>query len=73
MSSPTIPTASRTQLEFLREACGWTRRELAERSGVSVPTILALERRNRPPTLATVEKLSNAFGVRVGDLFPRDE
>jgi DNA-binding transcriptional regulator YiaG len=41
MTASALPNTSLTTLEFVRRTAGMSRTELAERSGVSVATILA--------------------------------
>lgn len=74
MTSPTTPIAARTTpLEYIRRSAGWSRPELGRRSGVSVATILALERSGRRPHLDTARRLSGALGMSVDRLFPTGE
>jgi transcriptional regulator with XRE-family HTH domain len=60
-------------LEFVRRAAGMSRPELAQRSGVSVATILASERFGRVPHLATARRLAHALNLAVEELFPEGE
>lgn len=55
------------QLKRLREAKQLTQQMLADRSGLSVQTIAALEQGTRMPTWETVLKLSHALEARVED------
>jgi transcriptional regulator with XRE-family HTH domain len=71
MTASALPNASLTTLEFLRRAAGMSRPELAERSGVSVATILASERSGRVPHLATARRLAHALHLTVDELFRR--
>lgn len=67
MTASTLPNTSPTALEFVRRAAGMSRPELAERSGVSVATILASERLGRVPRLA------HTLNLAVDELFPEGE
>lgn len=64
---------SLTTLEFVRRTAGMSRPELAERSGVSVATILAMERSGRVPHLATARRLAHELNLAVDELFPEAE
>ena len=67
------PNTSLTTLEFVRRTAGMSRPVLAERSGVSVATILASERCGRVPHLATARGLAQALNLAVDELFPEGE
>lgn len=53
-----------TRLRALRAARGWSRAELARRSGVSATAIGRIERGERRPINGTVQALANALDVR---------
>ena len=53
------------QVRALRNANGWTIRQLAEKSGVSPMTISHIERMHSNTTLWVYENLMAAFGFRV--------
>ena len=55
------------QLKAHREKKGWTQAELAEKSGLSVQAVAALEQGSRGPTWETVLKLAHALGINVED------
>jgi transcriptional regulator with XRE-family HTH domain/tetratricopeptide (TPR) repeat protein len=52
----------------LRSELGWSQEYLAERAGVSVPTINKLERQERNPSLEMMRKIASALGVAVADI-----
>jgi transcriptional regulator with XRE-family HTH domain len=56
------------KLKKLREAHGWSQRELAERAGLSREYLARLETARQDPTLTTLEKLAKALKVRVEEL-----
>jgi transcriptional regulator with XRE-family HTH domain len=58
------------RLRTWRERRGWSLRELGERSGVSYVTLQRIEAGAMSPTVATLEKVANALGIVVRDLFP---
>ena len=57
------------RVKALRAARGWPQEELAAISSLDRSYVGALERCEKSATLDTVEKIANAFGVRVGELF----
>lgn len=53
----------------LRNARGWTLRELSERTGVSLSHLSAIENHTRPnPSFETVARVARAFGVPLDTL-----
>lgn len=56
-------------MKRLREERGWSQAHLAERAGLSVQFVAALEQEGRSATLATLNKLADAFEVPVSKLF----
>ena len=70
MAASALRKTPLTTLEFVRRTAGMSRPELAERSGVSVATIMATERFGRVPHLATARRLARALDLDVGELFP---
>ncbi len=52
-----------------REARGWTEYQLAERSGLPQSTISSWYRKNMLPSIPSLEKICNAFGITISQLF----
>ena len=52
----------------LRTKRSWTKRELADRAGISYGYLWRLEAARQDPTLTVLEKLAKAFKVPVGRL-----
>lgn len=52
-----------------RKARGWTEYQLAERSGLPQSTISSWYRKNMMPTVASLEKICDAFGMTLSQLF----
>ena len=52
-----------------REARGWTEYQLAERSGLPQSTISSWYRKNMIPTIPSLEKICQAFGITLPQLF----
>lgn len=57
------------RIRELRKARGLTARALAEKIGVHPQHLFSLERGRFRPSLETLEKIAEALGVTVGDLF----
>lgn len=56
-----------------REARGWTEYQLAERSGLPQSTISSWYRKNMVPTIPSLEKICQAFGITLSQLFAEDD
>ena len=56
------------RLRNIRISKGWTQRDVAELSGVTVETISHIERGKYPPRLETMLKVAKALGVGLGDI-----
>ena len=52
-----------------REERGWTEYQLAEHSGLPQSTISSWYRRNVVPAIPSLEKICNAFGITLSQLF----
>ena len=63
--SPDITIAVARTLRALRAERGWSLDQLAARSGVSKGVLVALEQGRSNPNLATLARISDAFGVPV--------
>lgn len=58
------------RLVAAREAAGLSVQAAADRSGVHGVSIARFEKGRRVPTIATLCKLAEAYGVSPGDLLP---
>ena len=58
----------RLKLREVRERMFVTQEELAERSGVTIPTLSRLENGLQRPRISTVRKIADALGVAPGAL-----
>src|ERR1019366_6832782 len=65
MAAIDISGALARTLQFLRAERGWSLDQLAARSGVSKGVLVALEQGRSNPNLATLARISDAFGVPV--------
>ena len=61
----TVAGAVARTVQALRAERGWSLDQLAARSGVSKGVLVALEQRRSNPNLATLARISDAFGVPV--------
>ncbi len=52
-----------------REKRGWSEYQLAEYSGLPQSTISSWYRKNMVPTIPSLEKICNAFGITLSQLF----
>ncbi len=52
---------------------GWTEYQLAERSGLPQSTISSWYRKNMIPTVPSLEKICDAFGITLSQLFAGEE
>jgi transcriptional regulator with XRE-family HTH domain len=68
----TVPGLA-SRLQAAREAAGLTLHAAADRSGVHLVSISRFEKGRRVPTIPTLCKLAEAYGVTPGDLLPSCE
>lgn len=61
------------RLRELRDACGWSQAELAERLQVSRQTVNALETGKYDPSLPLAFRIARLFERRIEDVFLPDE
>jgi transcriptional regulator with XRE-family HTH domain len=67
-----VPAFGR-RIKTLREAMGFSLRDLAERSGVSAPMLSQVERGETSPTLAVAEKIATGLELTLSQLLRLDE
>ena len=58
-----------TTITTYREQRGWTEYQLAEESGLPQSTISSWYRKKMIPTVPSLEKICNAFGITLSQLF----
>jgi transcriptional regulator with XRE-family HTH domain len=56
------------RIKTLREARGWTQEQLAERAAMQRSYLADLELGRRNPSVRTLVKVANAFGIAVAEL-----
>ncbi len=59
------------EIKRLREGLDWSQPQLAVRAGVAVSAVSQIENGRRSPNVGTLEKIADALGVEVVDLFPK--
>ena len=57
----------------LRTERNWTEYQLAERSGLTHSTISSWYRKNMLPTIPSLSKICDAFGITLSQFFLEDE
>ena len=62
-----------TAITQYREARSWTEYQLAERSGLPQSTISSWYRKNMIPTVPSLLKICDAFGITLTQLFAEGE
>src|SRR5882672_11282692 len=67
------PVGTGLRVRALREAMGFSLRDLAERSGVSAPMLSQVERGETSPTLAVAEKIAVGLELTLSQLLRLDE
>jgi XRE family transcriptional regulator, regulator of sulfur utilization len=72
-SRPAVSSAAGARVKALREAMGYSLRDLAERSGVSAPMLSQVERGETSPTLAVAEKIAAGLELTLSQLLRLDE
>ena len=70
---PAAVAAIGERVHALREALGWSLRELAEPSGVSAPMLSQVERGETSPTLAVAAKIAAGLELTLSQLLRLDE
>lgn len=60
------------RIEHMRLERNWTEYELSKKADIPQSTIHAWYRKNQVPTLPSLEKLCNAFGISLSVLFSDD-
>ena len=60
------------RINELREERHWTEYQLAERSGLTQSTISSWYRKNMLPTIPSLTKICDAFGISISQFFLED-
>ena len=61
------------RISSLREKRGWTVWKLSEESGVDQTTISAWYKKGRSPSISSLEKICEAFGITMSQFFIDNE
>lgn len=62
-------------LERIEELCtarGWTRYRLSKQTGIPISTINNLYQRNNCPTVPTIQRICDSFGITLAQFFGSD-
>ena len=59
-------------ITYLRGERGWTEYQLAERSGLPQSTISSWYRKNMVPSVPSLKKICDAFGISLSQLFAEE-
>jgi transcriptional regulator with XRE-family HTH domain len=57
------------RIKALRDEKGWSQEQLAERAAMQRSYLADLELGRRNPSVRTLVKVANAFGIHIADLF----
>lgn len=60
------------RITYYREQKNWTEYQLAERSGLTQSTISSWYRKNMIPSIPSLDKICNAFGITLSQFFSTD-
>jgi transcriptional regulator with XRE-family HTH domain len=55
-------------LRLLRRERGWSQEKLGQKVGISTNYVGMIERQERSPTIAVIEKIAAAFGIEPAEL-----
>ena len=61
------------RIRHLRNIHGMTQEQLCEHAGISIDAVSRIEKLQRVPTLGTLEKISQAFGLTVSELVQQED
>lgn len=56
-----------------RDERGWSEYQLAERAGLPQSTISSWYRKNMMPTISSLEKICNSYGITLSQLFADED
>lgn len=71
MAEQEVPNVGQ-RIRSFREERGWSLRELAERSGLSINAISLIERGENSPTVSSLHLLATALGVSISNFFENE-
>lgn len=61
------------RITYYRKQKNWSEYQLAERAGLTQSTISSWYRRNLVPTIPSLEKICNAFGITLSQFFSMED
>lgn len=68
-----LPMDIKNRIYQLMELRGWTTYMLAEKAGMTQSTISTMFRSTSVPTIPTLEKICEAFGISLADFFSDEQ
>lgn len=60
------------RITYYRKQKNWTEYQLSEKSGLTQSTISSWYRKDMLPTIPSLEKICNAFGITIAQFFSDD-
>lgn len=61
------------RVTYYRTQKGWSEYQLAEKSGLTQSTISSWYRKNMIPSILSLEKICNAFGITLSQFFSTED
>lgn len=61
------------RITYYRKQKNWSEYQLAERAGLTQSTISSWYRRNLVPSIPSLEKICNAFGITLSQFFSTED
>ncbi|MDD6216202.1 MAG: helix-turn-helix transcriptional regulator [Roseburia sp.] len=61
------------RITYYRKQKNWTEYQLAEKSGLTQSTISSWYRKNMIPSIPSLDKICNAFGITLSQFFSMDD
>jgi len=71
MTQHHVGPPERPAVREIRLSRGLTQRQLAERAGVSAPTVIHIEKGRHGPGLVVARKIADALDATIDEVFPR--
>ena len=62
-----------SRISFYREQKGWSEYQLSDRASIPQSTINSWNHKNFVPTISSLEKICDAFGITLSQFFSEDD
>ena len=66
---PDILTFTASRINFLRSECGYSTRELADKSGIANSTLSKITHKNVIPNICTLHSICKGLNITLSDFF----